>query len=65
MRGRLITGILLVLVGAVWIGQGLGLLRGSSFMVDDIRWAIAGLAAVLVGVVLAVSAWRSSRGRMP
>ena len=65
MRGRLITGTLLVLVGAVWIGQGLGLLRGSSFMVDDIRWAIAGLAAVLVGVVLAVSAWRSSRGRMP
>jgi hypothetical protein len=58
MRGRLITGILLVLVGAVWIGQGLGLLRGSSFMVDDIRWAGAGLAAVVVGVVLVVSARR-------
>jgi hypothetical protein len=61
MRGRLITGILLVLVGAVWIGQGLGLLRGSSFMVDDIRWAIAGVAAVVVGIVLAISGWRSSR----
>jgi hypothetical protein len=64
MRGRLITGILLVLVGAVWIGQGLGLLRGSSFMVDDSRWAVAGLAAVLVGVVLAISVRRSSRSRM-
>jgi hypothetical protein len=58
MRGRLITGSLLVLVGAVWIGQGLGLLRGSSFMVDDIRWAVAGVAAVVVGLVLVVSARR-------
>jgi hypothetical protein len=58
MRWRLITGALLVLVGAVWIGQGLGLLRGSSFMVDDIRWAIAGVAAVLVGIALVVSARR-------
>jgi hypothetical protein len=63
MRGRLITGVLLVLVGAVWIGQGLGLLRGSSFMVDDIRWAVAGVAAIAVGVVLALSAWRSDRRR--
>ena len=61
MRGRLITGVLLALVGAVWIGQGLGLLRGSSFMVDDIRWAVAGAIAVVVGVVLGVSAWRSGR----
>ena len=45
MRGRLITGVLLALVGAVWIGQGLGLLRGSSFMVDDIRWAVADSSA--------------------
>ena len=64
MRGRLITGTLLVLVGAVWIGQGVGLLRGSSFMVDDIRWAIAGVVAFVVGIVLAISAWRPSR-RMP
>jgi hypothetical protein len=58
MRGRLITGTLLVLVGAVWIGQGLGLLRGSSFMVDDVRWAIAGVAAVVGGIALVVSARR-------
>jgi hypothetical protein len=58
MRGRLITGILLVLVGAVWVGQGLGLLRGSSFMVDDIRWSVAGVVAVVVGIVLVVSSRR-------
>ena len=65
MRGRLITGVLLVLVGAVWIAQGLGFLRGSSFMVDDVRWAAAGVAAVAFGLVLAVTAWRSSRMRPP
>ena len=58
MRGRLITGVLLALVGAVWIGQGLGLLRGSSFMVDDIRWALFGAALATVGGVLILAARR-------
>jgi hypothetical protein len=58
MRGRLIAGIALALVGVVWVGQGLGWLRGSSFMVDDIRWAVAGLGAIAVGLALLVSARR-------
>jgi hypothetical protein len=58
MRSRLIAGILLALVGAVWIGQGLGLLRGSSFMVDDIRWAVFGAVLLTAGVVLIVAARR-------
>lgn len=61
MRGRVITATLLVAVGVVWIGQGLGLLRGSSFMVDDLRWAAAGLVAVGLGAALAVSVWRARR----
>jgi hypothetical protein len=60
MRGRLIFGVLLALVGLVWTGQGLGLLRGSSFMVDDLRWAIAGIVAAVIGVALVVSARRRS-----
>jgi hypothetical protein len=52
--------IVLVLVGLVWIGQGVGLLRGSSFMVDDARWAAIGAALVAVGIALA---WRRSRSR--
>ncbi len=58
MRGRLIAGVLLLLVGLVWVGQGLGLLRGSSFMVDDTRWALAGAVAVVIGAVLMVGARR-------
>jgi hypothetical protein len=61
MRGRVLTATLLIAVGLVWVGQGIGLLRGSSFMVGDARWAIAGLAAIIGGVILAVSVWRSSR----
>jgi hypothetical protein len=52
MRTRAIVAIGLALVGLVWIGQGLGLIRGSSFMVDDPRWAIAGLVLLASGVIL-------------
>jgi hypothetical protein len=61
MRGRLTTGILVVLVGIVFVGQGTGLLRGSSFMVDDPRWAVIGAFLVVVGAVLSISALRSMR----
>jgi hypothetical protein len=58
MRGRIVAGILLMLVGAVWIGQGLGLLRGTSFMVDDLRWAVIGSALYAAGVILVLVARR-------
>jgi hypothetical protein len=60
-RGVSVLAILLMLVGAVWIGQGLGLLRGSSFMVDDVRWAVVGIACVLVGGGLLGRRRRSAR----
>ena len=58
MRTRWIVAAGLAAVGLVWIGQGLGLLRGSSIMVSDPRWAIAGAALLLVSSVLALSAIR-------
>jgi hypothetical protein len=61
MRVRLMVGILVLLVGLVWIGQGLGYLRSSSFMVDDRRWALIGAGMVIVGGLLALSVRRSSR----
>jgi len=53
------VGFVLVAVGAVWIGQGMGLLRGSSFMVDDMRWAVAGVVFVIVGIILLIRGRRS------
>ncbi len=50
----------LAAVGLVWIGQGLGLLRGASPMIDDIRWAIAG-AVLLVGAT--IIGWLALRDR--
>lgn len=61
MRGRLIAAGVLLITGLVWIGQGLGLLRGSSPMVDDLRWAAAGAVSVALALVLAISVWRSNR----
>ena len=54
MRIRWVVIIGLGLVGAVWIGQGFGLVRSSSFMTDDLRWAAIGAVMVGVAVGLAV-----------
>jgi len=61
MRTRWIVAAGLVAVGLVWIGQGLGFLRSSSFMVNDVRWAIAGATLLLIGAVLAWSGIRGGR----
>lgn len=50
---RWIVPFVLVAVGLVWIGQGLGLLRGQSFMVDDVRWALIGAVMVAAGGAIA------------
>jgi hypothetical protein len=49
---------MLVAVGLVWIGQGVGLLQGSSFMVDDQRWAWIGAGTAIAGLVLGWLGWR-------
>jgi len=61
MRGLVIAALAFVAIGLVWMGQGLGLLRGSSFMVDDTRWAIAGAILVGAGAILAIIAARRRR----
>ncbi len=48
---------LLILIGLVWILQGLNILPGS-FMTGHIQWAINGAVAVAVGSVLLVWARR-------
>ena len=55
---RLIGGIVLVLLGLVWIGQGLNVLPGS-FMSGQAMWAIIGLLVAAVGAWLVWSATRT------
>ena len=54
----LIAGVLIV-VGLVWIGQGLGIIRGASVMTDDVTWAVIGAVLVVAGVVVAATVVRS------
>jgi hypothetical protein len=52
-RSVVIVAGLLILAGAVFVGQGTGLIRSSSSMTDDIRWAWIGGGMVVVGAGLA------------
>jgi uncharacterized membrane protein HdeD (DUF308 family) len=52
-----ILGVLLVLVGIVWILQGINVLPGS-FMTGQIQWAIYGAIAVAIGIALFVVSGR-------
>ena len=54
-----LLGALLVLSGAIWFLQGIGVLPGS-FMTGQIQWAIYGGLALIVGI--GVIAW-SLRGQ--
>ena len=57
----LIAGTILVLIGALWIGQGTGYFPypASSFMIDQSKWAYAGVVALMLGVLLIVLAYRA------
>jgi hypothetical protein len=59
VRTRWIIAGILVVVGAVWIGQGLGLIRGSSFMTDDTRWAFIGAVMLVGGLAVGATALKA------
>jgi LPXTG-motif cell wall-anchored protein len=49
-----IIGVLVLLAGAIWFMQGVGVLPGSSLMSGQTRWAVYGGLAVLLGAGLLV-----------
>ena len=51
-RTRAILAIVLIASGLVWIGQGTGLLKSSSFMVGDSRWTVIGVVCLVIGVAI-------------
>lgn len=61
----LIVGILAILMGLLWIGQGTGLVHwpASSFMLDQHPWALRGIFLALVGIALVV--WSRRRSALP
>ncbi len=61
IRARTILVFLLIAIGLVWIGQGTGVLKGTGFMVDDMRWAWIGAICVVVGLGLAFVGLRRRR----
>ncbi|MGH7876234.1 MAG: hypothetical protein ACRENM_01015 [Candidatus Dormibacteraceae bacterium] len=58
--GVRLFAVLLVLVGLIWIGQGVGVIKGS-FMTGQSRWAVIGAIAVLLGLAVGALSWRRSR----
>jgi hypothetical protein len=61
MWSRGIPGIVLCLIGAVWIAQGTNVLHGSG-MSGQGMWAVIGVIVALVGLALLVFAWRARSG---
>lgn len=55
-----IFGVLLALLGLVWIGQGLGYIKGS-FMTGSAFWGIVGAICLVAGLVLVGGAVRIRR----
>jgi hypothetical protein len=58
-RTPLVIAVLLILAGATFAAQGLGLIRSSSAMTDDLRWTVIGSAMVVAG--LALMCWSRRR----
>ena len=52
----LLVGIVAILVGGLWIGQGTGYIHwpASSFMINEMPWAYKGAALAVVGLILVI-----------
>ena len=64
LRGVLVlVGALAILMGLLWIGQGLGYVHwpASSFMLDQRPWAARGAVLTVIGLGLVLLSRRLSR----
>ena len=61
-RATVVVGVLLVLVGLLWVGQGAGLV-GGSFMSGQAIWAVIGAVAIFFGSSLLMGFRRSRKGQ--
>lgn len=49
----IVVGVIALLLGGLWIGQGLNLIRGSS-MTGEMTWFYIGVIVAIIGVILLV-----------
>ena len=56
----LVVGILAILIGLVWVGQGTGYFPypASSFMINQMPWFYRGAVLAVLGLVAVVAARR-------
>jgi len=59
-----VIAVLLVLAGGLWFLQGINILPGS-IMTGQIKWAIYGAIAIVIGIGLLVAANRTSAASPP
>jgi len=54
----MLIGIVVLVAGLVFVGQGLGYIRWptSSFMISEIKWAYYGGGIAVVGILLIIIA---------
>lgn len=57
--GLCVAGVM-VLLGGVWVGQGLGYI-GGSFMTDQDEWAVIGSLTAGLGVALGIVVVQNAR----
>ena len=60
MWARGIAGVVLCLIGAVWIAQGTDVLGGSGMSGQGL-WAVIGAVVAAIGVAVLAWAWRTRR----
>jgi hypothetical protein len=58
-----VVGVLVLLAGAVFAGQGLGYIPGS-YMTGDIHWFWIGSVMVVIGLALGTFGFVPRRGRV-
>jgi hypothetical protein len=63
MWTRGVIGVVLCLVGAVWVAQGTNALGGSKMMSGHGGYAVLGGIVIVIGLALLGWAWRIRRGR--
>jgi len=57
---QVVIGLLIMLTGAVWMLQGIGVLGGSA-MTDQTQWVFIGAIAAAIGAALAYRGLKARR----